>query len=102
MARQIIWTDAALDDIDHIATYIAFDSSHYAASFVKRIQKAAYSLDEFAERGRKVPEFDDSSIRELRISSYRLIYLLQANTATILTIVHTSRDLDGLLTSLDL
>jgi toxin ParE1/3/4 len=102
MARNVVWTDAALDDIDHIAEYIAIDSPHYAASFVRSIQKSGASLELFSERGRKVPEFDNSSVRELRIGNYRLIYLLQANTASILTIVYTSRDLDGLLASLEL
>jgi addiction module RelE/StbE family toxin len=100
--RQIIWTEAAFNDIERIAEYIAIDSPAYAAAFVRRTKKAASSLDIFPERGRKVPEFDSPTIRELIVGNYRLIYLINSTTLHILTVVHTSRDLDGLLESLNL
>jgi toxin ParE1/3/4 len=99
--KEIIWTEAALDDIERIAEYIAVDSGHYAASFVRRMREAGVSLDTFPERGRKVPEFDRADIREILVGNYRLIYLLAPTTITIVTILHTSRDLDGLLDSLE-
>jgi toxin ParE1/3/4 len=95
--REIIWTEAALDDVERIAEYIAVDSQHYAAAFVRGIQKAGASLNVFPERGRTVPEFAHADIRELLVGNYRLIYILDNQTINIVTVLHSSRDLDGLL-----
>ena len=75
MAREIIWTDPAWEDVENAANYIAQDSEFYAAAFIGEIKEAAASLVNFADRGRVAPEFDDASIRELLVRSYRLIYL---------------------------
>ena len=61
MAREIIWTDPAWDDVENAADYIAQDSKFYAAAFVPEIKEAAASLATFAERGQVVPEFGDES-----------------------------------------
>ena len=63
MARKVEWTESAWNDLSKIADYIAQDSPHYASAFVSEINDAAESLQQFAERGRKVPEFNESSIR---------------------------------------
>ena len=59
MAREVIWTDPAWDDLENAAHYIAQDSEFYAAAFVREIKEAAASLATFAERGQIVPEFGD-------------------------------------------
>jgi len=92
MARAVVWTLAALDDLDRIAEYIARDSPAYAAVFVGEARAASRSLRVFAERGRVVPEFDDPEIRELFVGSYRLIYRVGARIE-VLTLVHGARDL---------
>jgi len=67
MARKVIWTEPAWDDLEAAAEYIARDSSGYAAAFVREVEEAASSLSEFAERGQVVPEFRDDAIRELLV-----------------------------------
>ena len=87
MAREIIWTDPAWDDVENAADYIARDSEFYAAAFVQEIKEAAASLANFAERCQIVPEFDDESIRELLVRSYRLVYRVSEKQVLILTLV---------------
>jgi plasmid stabilization system protein ParE len=58
MARKIVWSFEATDDLEAIADYIAKDSSFYAASFVQEVREASRSLDELSERGRIVPAFE--------------------------------------------
>ena len=77
MARKIIWTFESADDLESIATYIARDSGFYARSFVREIRDASFSLKEFPERGRMVPEFSNAAVRELFIKEYRLIYRIE-------------------------
>ena len=91
MAREVIWTDPAWDDLEAAAEYIARDSESYAAAFVQEANTAAASLSEMAERGQIVPEFRDASIRELLVRPYRLVYRLDARHVTILAVIHGAR-----------
>jgi toxin ParE1/3/4 len=91
MAREVIWTDPAWDDLEAAAEYIARDSESYAAAFVQEAKTAAASLSEMAERGQIVPEFRDPLIRELLVRPYRLVYRLDARHVTILAVIHGAR-----------
>lgn len=61
MAWQVNWTEVAQNDLDKIASYIAQDSENYAAAFVRELLDAARSLEQLAQRGRIVPERQDSN-----------------------------------------
>ena len=69
MAWRVDWTEAALEDLDAAAEYIARDSAHYAGVFAREAFAASDTLTEFANRGRIVPEFKDPTIREIFLSS---------------------------------
>jgi toxin ParE1/3/4 len=92
MARNVIWAYAAEEDLEAAASYIHRDSPAYAVSFIERALEAGRSLNEFAERGRVVPELSDSSIREIFIYSYRLVYRIEDNRISILALIHGRRD----------
>jgi toxin ParE1/3/4 len=83
------------------AEYIAKDSPSYAAALITKADNAAKSLFQFPERGRVVPEYRDTTIRELFVGRYRLIYRLQAKTVTIVAFVHGARDLLTLLPQIE-
>ena len=51
MARQVIWSDPAWEDLAAAAEYIGRDSESYAAAFVQNVKEAAASLAHFSERG---------------------------------------------------
>ena len=91
MAREVVWTDPAWEDLEAAAEYIARDSEAYAAAFVEEIKDAATSLSEMAERGQIVPEIGDASIRELLVRPYRLVYQLHERQVNILAIIHGAR-----------
>ena len=92
MARKVIWAYAAEEDLEAAASYIHRDSPVYAASFIDKALEAGRSLDEFAERGRMVPELGDSSIREIFVYSYRLVYRIEDDRISILALIHGRRD----------
>ncbi len=96
MARKIIWSYEAIDDLEALAEYIARDSAFYAAAFVREIRDASRSLSEFSERGRIVPEFANPKIRELFVREYRLIYSAEGSRVVILGLIHGRRDLKRL------
>lgn len=96
MARRVAWAETAWRDLERIADHIAEDSQGYAAAFVRRIRDRAGSLDEMAERGRVVPELDQSTVRELVVGSYRLIYEIDEGNVYVLALIHGARDLTAL------
>jgi plasmid stabilization system protein ParE len=74
VARRVRWTTPAWEDLAEAADHIARDSKYYAAAFVLEARDAARSLNRFADRGREVPEYGESAVRELFVQSHRLIY----------------------------
>lgn len=93
MAHRVIWADAAIEDLEAAAEYIRRDSPTYATAFVSRVLDEGRSLSRFPLRGRMVPEFQDERIREVLVYSYRLIYVVEADSAKIVALIHGRRDL---------
>jgi toxin ParE1/3/4 len=77
----------------HDAEYIAADSPAYAKAVVKNITDQTRSLSRFPRLGRKAPEFDDDSISQLLVYSYRVIYRIETEVTIITAVVHGKRDL---------
>ena len=97
MAHKIIWSPEAIADLVDLRDYIARDSPTYAAAMAERILAATDRLSDFPLSGREVPELDDISIRELVISSFRVIYRVRAESADIAAIVHGARRIQDAL-----
>ena len=49
MDRRVVWTEAAWNDLETAADYIAKDSPRYAGAFEGEIREAARSLVQFSE-----------------------------------------------------
>jgi len=91
----IIITESANADLEDIENYIAQDSPAVAQKFISRIFDKIDQLYEYPKSGKFVPEIKDSSIRELLINKYRIIYQIKNNsTIYIIRVVHGSRLLD--------
>jgi len=93
MAWKVKWTEVAWRDLEEATDYIAKDSSYYAAAFAREARDAAHSVAYKAERGRIVPEFNNPSIREFFVRSYRMIYQVRRKTVYIIGFIHGARDL---------
>jgi len=93
MAHKVIWTLNAVSDVHDLAEYISRDSYHYAELVEDRIHQAADSLAYFPLRHRIVPEFDRADVREIFVHNYRIIYHVSDDCVTILSVIHTARDL---------
>lgn len=96
MAKRVIWTLAAWNDLETVADFISRDSPYYAAAWVRNVRDAARSLNLMSMRGRVVPEIGDRQIRELIVQSYRLIYKVERSRVAVLGIIHGARDLKTL------
>lgn len=98
MAKRVIWTEVAWEDLESIANFISRDSPYYAASFVRETRDCARSLSRMSMRGHVVPEIGDRQIRQLIIQSYRLIYKVDVSRVVVLAIIHGARDLKSVWT----
>src|SRR5215831_20965330 len=89
----IRWTQRARDDLREIHAFIARNSPRAAEALVERLLTATERLALFPESGRVVPEFPTLGYREIIVSSYRVLYRLEGNTAWMVAVVHGRRRL---------
>lgn len=94
MAYRVVWSPRALDDVDSIAAYISRDSTAHASAVVTKIIRATRVLKRFPFSGRIVPEFEDQTLRERFVYSYRLIYRIHEQTVTVAAVIHGKRMLE--------
>jgi len=92
MARALVWSPEAVEDIDAIAAYIDRDSPWYARAVASKIVETAESIPEYPELGRIVPEIDDPAIRERLVHRYRLVYRLDEARVLIVAVIHGRQD----------
>ncbi len=92
MARVLVWSPEAVEDIDAIAAYIERDSPWYARAVASKIVETAESIPEYPELGRMVPEIDDPAIRERLVHRYRVIYRLDETRVLIVAVIHGRQD----------
>lgn len=92
---KINWTQLALSDLEDIHEYISKDSHRYAQITVNKLYNRVESLKRQPISGRIVPEFEDTSIRELIEGNYRIVhYLVTDERIDILRIYHTARKME--------
>ena len=93
MAHAVVWSAAAVEDLESIAEYISRDSAAYAAAVIRNIIESTRRLTKFPESGRIVPELNDRGTREVIAHGYRVIYRLQEEHVLVITVLHGRRRL---------
>ena len=92
MARRLIWSHRAADELQDIAVFIAKDSPAYAGPVVARFLNRAGALADQPSQGRRVPEYQGVLVlREVFVHRWRLIYAVSDDKIEIVTIVHGAR-----------
>ncbi|MCB1741710.1 MAG: type II toxin-antitoxin system RelE/ParE family toxin [Gammaproteobacteria bacterium] len=91
MAHTVVWSRAALDDVEDIASFIARDSAAYAQAVVGRIVDVTRRISDHPLAGRIVPERADERYRETFVYSYRLIYRVDTDRVLIVAVIHGKR-----------
>ena len=93
---SIIWTKEADFDLNEILAYLSKSSPQYAFSLIERVDEAVANLKKFPNIGRRVPESDNDSHREIILFPYRLIYryIEEEDRIYIMMVIHGSRNLD--------
>ena len=90
MAR-IVWSSVARNDLKALVSFIKADSPGYAQTFGLHIQQRVEQLHRVPESGRKVPEDKSGTYRELIVGNYRVVYRVDEDIVTIVTLIHGAR-----------
>ena len=90
---QIIWTEPALNDLDHIAEYIALDKPNAAKKLVGNIFTKVERLERFPKSGRKPPELNESRYREIIVPPCRIFYRIEDKNIFILYVMRSEKQL---------
>lgn len=85
---RVEWSPLALDRVIDIAEYIGQTSKSAARKWIDGLFRATKPLETFPQLGRRVPELQRKNIREIRYSTYRIIYRIEALQIGILTVRH--------------
>lgn len=101
MKLKVILSQESLDDLFEIYQYIFFfDSKSAAISLTKKLQGKCFELEQFAERGHKIPElinFNIDEFLEVNFGHYRIIYRIVKNVVHIQYILDGRRDIEKIL-----
>jgi toxin ParE1/3/4 len=85
---KIVWSPLAIDRAAEIAEYIAQDKPSAAEKWIDAVFLKVEQLRSSPALGRIVPEISNSQFRELIYRNYRIIYRIEKNQVSILTIRH--------------
>ena len=85
---NIVWSPLAVDRASEIAGYIAQDKPSAAEKWTKTVFSKVEQLKTSPKIGRIVPEIRNNQFREIIYGNYRIIYRLETEQISILTIRH--------------
>ena len=86
-----VWSRQASEEVDEASAYIARDRSAAADAWLDGLQAAVARLCDYPLGGHVFELLDDPDIREMRYSSYRIIYRVQPRRIVVLRVVHGRR-----------
>jgi plasmid stabilization system protein ParE len=92
MARALVWSPEAIDDVEGIAAYIERDSPWYARAVASKIVESSETIPRYPELGRVVPEIGDPAIRERFVHRYRVIYRIEQTRILMAAVIHGRQD----------
>jgi toxin ParE1/3/4 len=90
MAR-LIWTEAALTDLEEVAEYIALDNPDAAAQYVRRVFSRVDRLEGFPRSGKCPPELPGTLYREVVVPPCRIFYRVTDSEVYILHVMRAER-----------
>jgi len=87
----IHWTEKAVADLFAIGDYIAGDNPAAARTWLERLRHQVELAAEIPLAGRIVPEIGRDDVRETYLRSYRIVYRVEKDGLTVLTVFEGHR-----------
>jgi toxin ParE1/3/4 len=90
----IIWSKEARQDLDTIFLWLEKESKSYATKWINEVIKKLDLIEKFPNMGKKLPEMQVKSIREISAGKYRIIYnVTKEDLIEVLAIRHSAKPL---------
>lgn len=90
---RVVWTARALTRLEEIHDHVAGDDAGAAGRLIERILRRGDSLEDFAGRGRRLPEAPSGPFREVAEGRYRIIYRVRGEIVQIVSVMQARRRL---------
>ena len=88
---KLQWSETAKNDLISIRNFIARDDVTAAKKWVDLLRTKARNIVHQPFAGRKVPELSRDDIREIVERNYRIVYQIQSDRISILTVFESHR-----------
>jgi plasmid stabilization system protein ParE len=99
MARRLIWTIRARNDLFELLDWIDRDAPVYARGVSLQFERRGETLPDQPGQGRRVPEYEgDLELREVFVHRWRMIYQVTDGSIEIIAIIHGARLLENAVT----
>ena len=85
---NIVWSPLVVDRVSEIAAYIAQDKPSAAEQWVKTVFSKVEHLKSSPAISRIVPEIENSQFKEIIYGNYRIIYRIELEQISVLTVRH--------------
>ena len=90
---RVKWSRRAVRRLAEIKDYISDNNPENAKRFIRSLKESAeLQIESFPRSGRKIPELERDDYREIIFKNYRVMYKVEKEEITILT-VRNSRQL---------
>jgi toxin ParE1/3/4 len=94
---KVRFSDEALGDLRRIGDRIAQDSPLRARNFLRKLRQRAVKLGDNPFAFPLVPRHEHSGIRRRVFRNYLIFYLVEADTVSIVHILHGAQDYEAFL-----
>jgi toxin ParE1/3/4 len=97
---EVIWSNRAANDFEHIIEYIARDGPSNAMQVFKKIRDRASGLYRFPQRGRIVPEPQAQGVRQYReliTAPWRIVYRISERSVCVLCVLDSRQNIEDIL-----
>ena len=84
-------SDLSKSSLKQIIDNIKQDNQTAAKKFLYAVLKKVTRLETFPKSGRIIPEFEIENLREIIYGKYRIVYEIERETVSILTVFHGMR-----------
>jgi toxin ParE1/3/4 len=94
---KLVFTAAAIADLEAVTDWITKDNPERALSFLRELRSACFSIPEFPESHPVVPRYETQRIRRKVHGNYLIFYCIGVDVIEIIHILHGAQDYEALL-----
>jgi toxin ParE1/3/4 len=88
---KIRFLKSAMSDMLEIKRYISIDNPPAATHLIKKLKENTLQLKQHPFSGRVIPETNESHLRELIVSNYRIMYQISGQYINVFAVYESHR-----------